>query len=78
MSQPIDKKAHFLGGWAIATTFPEAWGLWALLPVVGAAAAKEAVDRTGRGTYDPRDFWATVLGGVVGHSVRFVVGALAC
>ena len=77
MSIPLDKRAHFLGGWAIATTCPEAWGLWALLPVVGAAAGKEAVDRTGSGTYDPRDFWATVLGGIVGYSVRAIVWSLA-
>lgn len=65
MTIQIDKAAHFLAGMALAALLvPFVLG-WSLLPVVLAGAAKELRDRSGSGTYDPRDFWWTVAGGVV-------------
>ena len=66
MSQPIpiDKQAHFWAGMAIVALLVPFFGPWAMVAGVLAGAAKELLDHAGAGAYDPRDFWATVLGGV--------------
>lgn len=65
MTIQIDKAAHFLAGFGLAAWLAPFVLWWALVPVVALGAAKELYDRTGRGTYDPRDFWFTVAGGPV-------------
>jgi hypothetical protein len=63
---PLDKAAHAFGGWAlVATLLPYAGPWWALLACAVVGYAKELLDRRGRGTYDPRDFWATCAGGAL-------------
>ena len=63
---PLDKAAHALGGWAlVATLLPHAGPWWALLACAVVGFAKELWDRSGHGTYDPRDFWATTAGGAL-------------
>lgn len=66
MSIQTDKAAHFLAGMALAALLLPFVSWWALLAVVLAGAGKELLDRSGAGTYDPRDFWWTVAGGVAG------------
>lgn len=63
---PIDKAAHALGGWAlVATLRPYVGPWWAMLACALIGYAKERWDRRGNGTYDPRDFWAGNVGGVL-------------
>lgn len=78
MSQtvPIDKQAHFWAGMAIVALLLPFFGPWAMVAGVLAGAAKELRDQGGAGTYDPRDFWATVAGGVaagLAHALMFFV-----
>ena len=76
MTIQTDKAAHFLAGMALAALLAPFVLWWALLPVVLAGAAKELRDRSGHGTYDPRDFWWTVAGGalaVVSHLAMLAI-----
>lgn len=62
---PLDKLKHIAAGaviaWAV-TLF--AAPIWGILAAFVAGALKDVVyDRImGRGVYDPRDIWATVIG----------------
>lgn len=62
---PIDKQGHGWAGAAIVSTLRPYLGLWALVPVALIAYAKEQWDRRHGGTYDPRDFWATIVGALL-------------
>ncbi len=75
-----DKRQHFVGGAVIGvvsdhflTEFTDLrpWQRW--LVATGTATvvglAKELHDRTGAGTYDSRDLWATAAGGALGATV---------
>ncbi len=77
MTIQIDKAAHFLAGMALAALLVPFVLWWALLPVVVAGAAKELRDRSGSGTYDPRDFWWTVGGGVAAVLAHLVLKGFA-
>lgn len=62
----LDKQAHFWAGAAIAAsvalyTAP----LYGLAAGIAAGVLKEVYDRTGRGTPDFKDFFATALGATV-------------
>ncbi|MEI6478515.1 MAG: hypothetical protein WCO52_06025 [bacterium] len=75
---PLDKRAHALGGWAIAATLSPTIGpLYALLAATVAGAAKEGVDSLGYGTPDWYDFIATVAGGVIGVLSLFALHAVS-
>ncbi len=74
---PVDKILHLLAGFSIAALLAPFVLWWALLPVALAGAAKELRDRSGHGTYDPRDFWWTVAGGVVAVLVHLVLKGFA-
>jgi hypothetical protein len=77
MKIPLDKAFHFLAGWAIAATF-QSVPLFAAALVAAAGIGKEIWDkRSGKGTPDPMDAIATLLGGVGGLVVSFAVSALA-
>lgn len=72
-----DKAAHFLGGWALVAMLQAHTGFsvaWALCVVV--AAGKELRDRTGFGTYDPRDFWVTVTGGMLAALAELLLASV--
>jgi hypothetical protein len=75
MRIPLDKIFHFLAGWVIAATF-QSMPLIAAALVVTAAVGKEIWDkRSGKGTPDPMDAIATLMGGVGGLVVSFAVEA---
>lgn len=77
MKLPLDKAFHFLAGWAIAATF-QSMPLVAAALVAAAGISKEICDkRSGKGTPDPMDAIATLLGGVGGLVVSFAVSSLA-
>lgn len=76
MNIQTDKAAHFLAGMALAALLAPFVLWWAQLPVVLVGAGKELLDRSGSGTYDPRDFWWTVAGGMVGVAAHAALLAL--
>lgn len=62
----IDKYLHFIAGMLVAAFFNIALGMEVcIVPVLFAAAIKEAVDQSGNGTPDWRDAVATLAGGAV-------------
>ena len=62
----IDKYLHFIAGLIIAAFFNITLGMTAcIVPVLFAAAIKEAIDQSGSGTPDWRDGVATLAGGAV-------------
>lgn len=72
----IDKIIHFLAGFAIAAPLAPFFGIWAMAPVVIAAAAKEAYDSTGRGNVEFSDFAYTVVGGLLAVASSLFLAAV--
>lgn len=68
-----DKVAHALAGAALAALLAPWLLWWALVPVALVAAGKEWRDRLGHGTYEARDFWWTVGGGVAAVLVHLAL-----
>ncbi len=74
---PVDKILHLLAGFSIAALLAPFVLWWALVPVALAAAGKEWRDRQGHGTYEARDFWWTVGGGVAAVLVHLALVHMA-
>lgn len=72
---PLDKQAHFLGGYAIAITLVPFGTVLALVTAIVAGALKEAWDarHPENHTVDGVDFLATALGGGVAVCVDYLL-----
>jgi hypothetical protein len=79
-----DKRAHFAGGAMIGvvtdhflTEFTDLTPFQRFLVSTATATAvglaKELHDRTGSGTYDTRDLWATAAGGAAGAALSLTI-----
>lgn len=74
-SIPLDKQAHFLGGYALAVTFGMVCLPLGLVVALVAAAGKEVYDHyhPESHTADVKDFYATALGGIAGVLVLLIL-----
>ena len=74
MRLPLDKIIHFLAGWAVAASLYPLFNLFSVFIAALLGYYKERRDKkTGLGTYDPEDMWATIYGGCGATAVGFVV-----